>query len=195
MKAVKIIAIVLGVLLLIVLGAYFAMPSKISVTRTAEINAPVDRVFATASNLQTWDSWTSWAKKDTTMTWTYSGDPANTVGAWQAWKGADGNGKLTYTDVKPNQELVYIMEFEGFKPSTGNMTFEPVGEKTKVSWTMNADMDGIFRLMGPMFTSAMTKDFDEGLANLDAYLAANPAPAPAEDSVNDSIPDVKLEVQ
>jgi uncharacterized protein YndB with AHSA1/START domain len=194
MKAVKIIAIVFGVLLLAVIGAHLAQPGQITVTREAEIGAPIEQVFATAADLQTWGKWTSWSKKDPGMTYTYSGTPANQVGSWQAWQGKDGNGKLTYTEIKPNEMLAYNMEFEGFKPSQGGLSFVPAGDKTKVSWTMTADM-GWFRAMGFMFTSAMKEDFDQGLAGLDAYVQTLPKPAPSDSSPTEELPKVKLEVQ
>jgi uncharacterized protein YndB with AHSA1/START domain len=175
MKAVRIILIVLGVLLLALVGAYFAMPSHIHVASTETLDAPHTAAFSHANNLRTWSQWTAWAQKDTTLRWEYS-ETSSAVGDWMRWKGKDGNGKLTLTEVVPNEKLVYTMEFDGFKPSSGTMTFANQDGKTQSTWTMDADLEGPFRLMALVFESAIKEDYAQGFKGLEAYAQQHPVP-------------------
>lgn len=174
-KAVRIVLIVLGVLLLVLVGAYFAMPSHLSSSVTQTLSAPPEALFSHAGNLRTWQEWTSWAQKDPSTTYAF-GETTSGVGGTMRWAGKEGKGSLTFTEVVPNEKLVYSMTFEDFKPTTGSMVFIPKDGKTEVTWTMEADMEGVFRLMALVFDSAIKDDFQKGLAGLETYAADNPIP-------------------
>lgn len=174
-KAARIVLIVLGVLLLVLVGAYFAMPSHVSTSVTKTLNAPPEALFSHAGNLRTWQAWTSWANADPTLTWTY-GETTSGVGGRMQWAGKDGKGSLTFTEVVPNEKLAFTMTFGDFKPTKGSMVFTPKGAQTEVTWTLEADLEGAYRLAALVFDSAIQEDFTKGLSALETYTNDNPIP-------------------
>ncbi len=141
---IKKILLGLGALVVVIIVAFVAIvsmqPEEFKVTRQATIPAPAAKVFDHVNDLQKWETWSPWAKLDPNARETIS-TPAAGKGASFAWAGNNevGEGKMTITESRPNEQILINLEF--IKPFEGTslteFTFEPKGDQTLVTWTMS----------------------------------------------------------
>jgi uncharacterized protein YndB with AHSA1/START domain len=184
--------VVLAVLVLL-LGIWIqTRPAAFRIERSATIKASPAQVAALLTDFHAWEGWSPWAKLDPKMKTTYSG-AATGVGAVYEWTSADdqvGAGRMTITEVKPDEHVAIKLEF--LKPfAASNLTeFNLVrdAEFTLVTWRMSGANDSF---VGKAFSMVMNMDqqvggdFDKGLAALKhlaeeaAAKAAAPPPEPA----------------
>lgn len=173
----KTILIVIVVAIAAVLLFAATRPGDFVVTRTAEINAPPEKLEAMVSDFHQWGAWSPWEKIDPGMKRTYGG-PASGVGSTYAWVGNDkvGSGGMEITKVTPGREVIFDLHFiKPFKAdNVGRFTFEPQGAGTKVTWSMSGKNPYIAKLMGLVFNmdKMIGKDFETGLANMKAAAEA-----------------------
>jgi uncharacterized protein YndB with AHSA1/START domain len=164
--------------LLVAFAAFVATrPSTFKVERTGTVTASADVAYALVADFHNWAKWSPWDKLDPTMKKTFSGAPSG-EGAGYAWVGKDqvGEGAMTITAVRPNDQIVIRLEFKKPFPATNKTTFsfKPAGTSTQVSWTM----EGENNFMGKAFSVFMNMDkmvggdFEKGLASLDVVAQA-----------------------
>ncbi len=169
MKALKWIAIALGVLVLAVLAAAFMISPQYKVQRSVVISAPAEKVYALVAVPAEWKKWSVWNRRDPAMKLTYSG-PASGAGAGWAWESkSEGNGSMAFTKVEPLKRVDYDLKFPDMgMESKGQLLFVPEGSGTKVTWTNEGDVGGnlLMRLFVPFMDRMVGPDFEGGLANL-----------------------------
>jgi uncharacterized protein YndB with AHSA1/START domain len=146
-------------------------PDEFTVSRSANISAPPEKVFPHVNDLHQWEAWSPWAKLDPSMKSNFSGADAG-AGAVMAWDGNNkvGAGKMTITESQPNEMIRFQVDFQ--KPmqatNTAEFTFRYAGGRTVVTWSMA----GKNNLMGKLFALFMDFDkmcscqFEKGLAGL-----------------------------
>src|SRR4051812_47061770 len=107
-RILKISLIVIAAILVIFCGIVAMQPSEFRVTRTADIAAPPETVFAQVNDFHNWDAWSPWAKLDPAAKNAFEG-PASGTGSGFAWAGNDkvGEGHMTITDSHPS-DLIRI---------------------------------------------------------------------------------------
>ncbi len=152
-------------------------PADFKVTRSAIIPAPPAAVFAQVNDLHKWDAWSPWAKLDPNSKATFEG-PAAGAGASMAWAGNDkvGEGRMTITDSRPNEEIHMRLEF--IKPFQGTseteFLFAPEANGTRITWTVS----GKNNFVGKAFSlfvdcdKMMGGQFEQGLENMQKAVAA-----------------------
>lgn len=176
MKALKVLLIAVVVLLALIVGGGLMVSPKFSLSRTATINAPAEKVYALVADPRAWKQWSAWNQRDPAMAIEYSG-PASGPGAVWAWKSkSQGDGRMTFTTAEAPRRLGYELFFPDFNStSTGEFRLDANGGATQVTWTMDGDMGAnpVNRLMGLFMDKMVGPDFDAGLANLKA-LAEKP---------------------
>lgn len=157
--------------ILLLAGFVASRPSEYAVERSASVAAPADIVFGLINDLGRWTEWSPWDKLDPNQTRTYEG-PAAGKGAIFSWKGDDkvGEGRITITDSRPNQEIAIRLEFLAPWKSTNAISFQlsPEGGATKVVWRMEGKSDFVgkaFSLFMDM-DAMVGKDFETGLRSL-----------------------------
>jgi hypothetical protein len=144
-------------------------PAEFRVTRTATIAALAPAVFAQVNDFHKWDAWNPWAKIDPAMKQSYEGAPAG-VGAVYTWVGNSqvGEGRMTIMESRPNELIRIKMEF--FKPfaatSTAEFTFEPQGDQTALTWTMEGQNNFMAKAMHMVMNmdTMIGGQFEKGLA-------------------------------
>ncbi|WP_295640124.1 SRPBCC family protein [uncultured Methylibium sp.] len=164
------VALILALVLVIAVGGMLLSP-KFQVTRTQQVKAPPDKVYALVVAPRAWAQWSAWNRRDPAMTIAYSGPDSGTGAAWD-WKStSQGNGGMRLTAAEPPLRVAYEIRFEGFSSvSTGELRFKAAGDGTEVTWRMDGDMGGnpLYRWFALFSDQMIGKDFSEGLANLKA---------------------------
>lgn len=169
----KILLALLAFVAVFLLVVHF-QPAAYTVTRTAVINAPPEKVFPLVNDFHQWDSWSPWAKIDPNMNSQYEGAPSGT-GAIYRWSGNSdvGKGSMKIKESRPPESIAIDLEFqEPFASSSDNrFRFSPEGNGTRVDWTMSGENDFMGKLfclvMGGM-DKAIGPDFEKGLAQMKA---------------------------
>lgn len=162
--------IFLGLMLALLIAAAL-MPKAYSIERTIIILRPVAEVMSKISDLNYYSEWNPWQKTDPTVKRTVTGTPA-TAGHRYSWVGKKvGEGQLTFLNM--DSEHIHL-DLEFFKPfkskAKDNWHFQAWGEnETKVTWQNSGELPWpMGRLMGPMISKGLGKQFEEGLLNLKA---------------------------
>ena len=176
----KIILIAVGVVLIAFLVIAAFQPSDFRVVRQAKFAAPAPLVFEQVNDLHKWNAWSPWAKLDPNMKETFSG-PRSGEGAAQAWEGNSqvGAGKMTITESQPAQLVRFRLDF--LKPfaatNTAEFTFEPLGNETVVTWSMEGEKNFMCKAMGLVMNmdKMVGGQFEQGLAALKQIVEAEPA--------------------
>jgi hypothetical protein len=167
------LVVLLGVGLLVIVVAM--QPSEFRITRTATIGAPVSAVFAEVNNLHHWQDWSPWAKRDPNAKTTFEG-PDEGTGAVFRWKGNEqiGAGSMTITESQPNKLVRFNLHFtEPWEStSTAELTFEPQGDKTAVTWVMFGPRSFLEKAVCLFLDmdAMVGGDFEQGLANLESVV-------------------------
>lgn len=168
---IKKILLVLALALVAVLILAIFRPDTMVVERSATMAAPPAAIFAVVNDFSRWDDWSPWAKLDPEMTKSLEG-PSSGVGAIYRWSGNNkvGEGSTTLVESVPNEKvamkLAFVRPFAG--ESDVQLSFDPEGDGTKVTWAMRSPQPYFGKLMG-MFIDCekMCGDqFLEGLENL-----------------------------
>lgn len=198
MKILKNILIGLLTIIVLLLVVSFFLPSKVHVERSTTIGASPEVVFSHIQNLKKWNTWSPWAKKDSTMTNTYDG-PDGEVGQKSIWTSEKvGNGSMTITEIIPNEKLVTKLMFEGSDGGTGTLLLEKTGDSTKVTWSMDANTENTSAIKKPMskyfflfFDNMVGDDFKEGLQGLKELAESTPV----ETKPNYEVQEITTEAQ
>lgn len=167
----KLLLVALGALIILAAAIQF-QPATYSVTRSTQINAPPEKVFALIQDFHRWDAWSPWAKLDPQMKTSYQGPEAG-PGAVYEWSGNDqvGEGRMTLLATTPPAEARIRLEFIKPFASQAENTFRiaPAATGSTVTWTMTGNNDFVSKafslVMGGM-DKAIGPDFEKGLAQM-----------------------------
>jgi polyketide cyclase/dehydrase/lipid transport protein len=151
-------------------------PDEFRVQRSVRIAAPAPQVHALIHDLQRFNTWNPYNRKDPDVKGQYSG-PAAGPGAAYAFQGNKdvGKGSLTILDSQPPQRVTMRLDmlapFEGHNQI--DFTLVPAGaasDATDVTWAMHGPASFVPKLMGIFFDmdKMIGRDFEAGLLNLKA---------------------------
>jgi len=189
MKFLKGLSILIMVLMVAAVIAYFVLPNKYEITQSKTINAPVETVYNQVADFKNWEAWSPWQQNDPGMKTTYAGAESG-VGAKSDF--ISGSGKMSgthiHTSAIPNKTITSDLAFKFGKTANPadkiTWTFESIDDNTtKVDWNFKWTMHGAMKLAGPMFKSQNLKDFEAGLNNLAVVSEKAPKPQPKANSV------------
>lgn len=171
MKALKVLLIGAAVLLAVLVGGGMLLSPHFTVVRSITIQAPAERIYPLVADPHGWARWSAWHRRDPAMQIDYSG-PASGAGAGWAWRShSEGDGRMRFTAAEPGKRLSYELFFPDFgRTSHGQFRFDPNGDGTQVTWTMDGDMgrNPLHRWLGLCMNLLVGPDFDSGLARLKA---------------------------
>lgn len=173
----EIIGWIVGAVLLagLAIAAYASVsrPNSFTISRSAMIAAPSDKIFAIVNDFRRWPEWSPWQHMDPNMKQTLSGPPAG-VGAAVEWSGNKmvGAGRTEIVASEPPSRLAMRLDMHRPMKASNDVaySFVPRAGGTEVTWTMR----GAQPLPAKIFATfvdcdAMVgKDFERGLANLKA---------------------------
>ena len=168
----KSIAIVLALAVAALLIYAATRPDTFAVQRSATIHATPERLHALISDLQQFNTWNPYAKKDLQMQITYRG-PASGAGAAFDFKGNSnaGTGSISIVDSQP-AKITMTLDMTAPMPchNTIEYTLKSQGEQTEVTWAMHGPNPFLGKLVGVIFNMdrMVGQDFEAGLASLKA---------------------------
>ena len=165
---------ILGLVVLlaaVLFGGGALLSPKFTVSRSVDIAASADKVYALVASPRQWKLWSVWNQRDPAMQIDYSG-PDSGAGAVWSWKSASqGDGKMSFTAAEPGKRVLYDLYFPDFDTtSSGELSFAAQGGLTRVTWVMNGDFGSnpLMRWMALFADRMVGADFDAALANLKA---------------------------
>jgi ribosome-associated toxin RatA of RatAB toxin-antitoxin module len=203
MRIVKNILIALIVLVVVLAGIGFMLPSAYKIERSVTIAAPADVVFDQVNDLKKNEAWSPWMKNDPSLQITYSG-PETGKGATSTWTSKkSGNGSQTITESVPGKSINTYLDFGQMGNAQGAWAFSEAGGSTKVTQSMSGDAgkNPFKHLMNLAMDKMIGKYFEQGLnslkdvsekraAEVQAEQAATrqAAAAPAEEPAPNAVP-------
>ncbi|HHM02110.1 MAG TPA: hypothetical protein ENJ15_03790 [Caldithrix abyssi] len=170
------------VVIVVVVGGLALVPlfisPEVSVSRSVEIDRPVELVFNVVKNYDYNDMWNPFLQKEPGAQTDVDGEPGEIGSRWM-WSGDTiGQGSLTLVALEKNRRIVAKTEF--IKPMVFEAddiwTFEPLGEnKTRVTWTFKAVIDSYFLRLGNLsMDSNLGPQFKKGLQSLKKFIEKTP---------------------
>jgi uncharacterized protein YndB with AHSA1/START domain len=179
MKALKIIGIILGALVVILGIAVIMQPAQGKVEKFIVINASPATVYNDLNSFKSFREWSPWAKMDTEAQYSFEG-PESGVGARMNWKGEKvGSGSQWIEESVENQKIKCGLAFEGYDGKAfAEFLLTPEGDGTKLTWTYEGSNDGIVgKAMWMVMGSMLDGQYEQGLGDLKQYIESLPAPA------------------
>jgi carbon monoxide dehydrogenase subunit G len=170
-KILKIIGVILGLFIAYCAIAMLFFDSKCHNEQSLVINAPKEKVWQNANSMKAFNTWNPWMKYDPNVIITYKGTSGE-VGDGYHWKGNDkiGEGEQEISAIVPFEKVATNMHF--IKPmddtATSDLLLKPEGSGTKVTWTIDYEIETFYKPMKPLMTQQMNKSFSEGLEKLKA---------------------------
>ena len=162
--------ILLGLFVVLIM-IMFAIGKQYHFETSAVINAPKEKVWQRMSSMKAFNQWNPFMDLDPNVKVHYSGNSGQ-VGDQYCWEGNDDAGKGCHivTALVPNQKQSTKMLFE--KPfeseATSDLILSPEGNSTKVTWTMDCELDYPMNLMKFFMDGQMEKSYGSGLKKLKA---------------------------
>lgn len=165
----KVVSVVVVVLIGLV-GFIATRPDQFSLSRSTEIAAPPEKVYALVADFHEWPKWSPWEKKDLAMKKMYSGRHSG-VGQIYEWQGNKdvGKGRMTVTEIEPGKLVRIKLEFLEPYPANNDTLFEFAahGDKTTATWTMTGISNSFaHKALSLMMDSMVGPDFESGLASM-----------------------------
>ncbi|WP_382321887.1 SRPBCC family protein [Hydrogenophaga sp. UC242_53] len=175
----KILALLIGVAIAALLLYAASRPDRFHVERSTTIQASAERLHPLINDLQRFNTWNPYARKDPAMQGQYSGPTAGTGAVYEFQGNKDvGKGRIGITASSAPSSVT--MQLDMFEPFEGHnvVTFSlvPEGEATRVTWAMDGPSPFIARLIGVFMNmdQMIGRDFEAGLSYLKS-LAEKPA--------------------
>lgn len=181
MRAAKIIAIFLAILIAIPLLIALFVPKDYSVERQVTINKPKVQVFEYGKYLRNQDEFSKWAQMDPTMEKYFSGDDGRVgfIAGWRSEKDEVGAGEQEILAIQEGERIDYALRF--FEPFESEdkayMRFiEQEPEATLVTWGFDGHMAYPMNLMLLFMDmeEMIGDDFEHGLQRMKEILESNP---------------------
>ena len=152
----------------------FVLPSQVHVEREALIGASPDQIFAEISDFNNWNVWSPWANIDPDSTLTVTGEGVGQTMSWHSDNPEVGSGTQQVTALAAPRLVKNHLDFGDMGEADTAFLLEPVGDATRVIWSLDTDMrKGVPLLNKPMSTyfgflmdSIVGTKYEEGLANL-----------------------------
>lgn len=158
-----------GLIALLIILA-FVLPGSYKVKKSINVNSDISKCYDMVADLNNYRDWNPWSKMEPDAKKSISGTP-KTVGHRYDWEGKKiGVGSLTVKRVELNKAVDLDLEFvKPFKSlADDNWVFEQLpNNQVKITWSNSGDLPpGMARLMGPMITKNLNKQFEQGLNSI-----------------------------
>ena len=146
-------------------------PDTMKIERSVRIQANADRIKPLINDMQRFNSWNPFTRKDPAMKGNYRG-PASGPGAAYDFDGNKNVGKGSIQIVEPTGPDRVSMTLDMTAPMACHnlidFSLAPRGAATDVTWSMTGPCPFLGKLMGVIFNmdKMVGRDFETGLASL-----------------------------
>ena len=170
MKALKWLFYVIVLVAIVIVGGSFVLPSQVTVTRSTEIAAPPEKVFAIVGDYRRFTEFSPWADIDPNTKYTIEG-PDGGVGQKMTWQSDNPDvrtGSQTIVEYQAPSLVKSALDLGPMGKPTATWNLEPAGAGTKATWTLDSPLDGmVARWLGfLMFETWVGAEYEKGLARL-----------------------------
>lgn len=145
----------------------------VNVEASTVINRPVEAVFAFVADLENHPTW----ETNFVEVKRVSPEPLGVGTVYQCVLRVPGqrvNSRIEITEFMPNQRI----SFRGDRPASakpvGSITFESLGNGTKVTTLPRPEMGGVFKLLEPLMAGYIKRSNAKHLDNLKTLLEEAP---------------------
>lgn len=188
MKALKYFFLLIAVLFIGGTIFFSLKDGSYSITEKRFMKAPPSVIYNQLSDFKNWNNWNPWSQDPTVFS--SLGDITTGIDGNYTFTDEYGNGSMTFTTVKPNEELVMEMNYNtSLADSTSEvtMTLEPKENGTQVIWNIsgkdglkNKVLNFIFGLdleeeIRPMYKSGLENIEEQVLKDMSAYSISEPS--------------------
>jgi hypothetical protein len=170
MNITKVVCITVGTLAALTVST-FLLPRRITVERSATLQAQSAEVIALAASNKGYQRFNPYRNTDADLKIDFFG-PETGVGF--QFEGKEGKGSQTVRAVAENQ-VDYEIDLGPMGKPRQSLKALPGKDGTRVVWTMEADlgMNPIARVFGLFMDGMVGKTFETGLSNLAAAVASS----------------------
>lgn len=148
-------------------------PDTFRVERSASVQTTPEKLYPLINDMQQFNTWNPFNRKDPAMQGSYSGPTAG-PGAAFAFQGNKDVGKGSLRIVQSQSPKEVTMELHMVEPFEGRNTvvfsLVPRGAGTEVTWAMHGPAPFVSKLIGVFFDMdrMIGRDFEDGLTALKA---------------------------
>ncbi|MFO7829826.1 MAG: GyrI-like domain-containing protein [Bacteroidales bacterium] len=161
-----------GIIIIIIIALFLIiplfLPSTARVERSITVEAPVDKVFQTAIDMNMRPKWDPWIEMDPDAKIITEVIPGGT-GSWYTWDSEIiGKGKLTITNFEANKKINSKLEFIAPQSMTSDITwaFAETNEGTDITWGFKGELSyPVERWFGLFIDNQLGPQFEKGLQN------------------------------
>ena len=178
MRILKVVLIIVVVLVALLVGIGFLLPSTVHVERSIAIDAPQSTVFTLVNGFQSFNKWSAWHERDPSTQYAYEG-PDFGVDAKLSWNSANpdvGVGTQKIVESQPYSRVKTSLDFGPQGVADAFYLLSREGDRTKITWGFDTDFgnDLMGRYLGLFFDSMLGPDYEKGLAGLKRYAESLP---------------------
>jgi len=151
---------------------------KFSVSKSVQIDAPIDKVYAIVRDFKQWQPWSPWLIAEPEAKVTYAED-----GKSHDWDGqVTGSGGMKIIGEKENSLIDYKLTFLKPWKSLADVKFHFTEKdgKTEATWTMDSSLPFFMFFMKNMMVAFIGMDYQRGLDMLKAYAETGSVPSKLE---------------
>ncbi|MCC2112322.1 MAG: SRPBCC family protein [Hyphomicrobiales bacterium] len=159
----------------------FMLPRDIAVTRSMDIDVPVERVFAEINRPAASKDWVPWGTLDADTVFSFSG-PEEGYDARMKWENPKfrdyGRGLQTIVVSERNRRVVSELNLEKMGDARADFELAELGTGTRVTATFatNLGHSPFGRWLGLLLDDWLTEDLDSALGKLKTKLETAPVP-------------------
>ncbi|MDG1332736.1 MAG: SRPBCC family protein [Crocinitomicaceae bacterium] len=142
--------------------------SKIAVSRSVLISAPIEKVFNTVNDFSTWTKWSPWLIADPEAKVNVADDKKSYE--WEGPRSGSGNMQIVKEDENKSIEI----DLQFLKPwkSKAKIHFQlqTKGNQTEATWVMDSSLPFFMFWMKKMMEMYIGMDYDRGLRMLKDFV-------------------------
>lgn len=166
MTTLTIVLTAIAALSIIVALTYLA-PRKTVVSRSAKVNADADDLYALIASNSGYQRFNPYHDTDSDLQIDLFG-PAQGIGSGFAFKGKEGKGTQTITEVTAGRAVTMQIDMGAMGKPVQRFQLTPKGNHTEVTWNMEADAgyNPAMRIFGLLMDKFVGGNLERGLQNL-----------------------------
>lgn len=177
MKILRMVLILISLLVIAAFAAGNLLPTEIRVTRSIQIDAPIQRVFGILNSFEQYNQWSPWYELDPDAVYETLGQRSG-VGArfqWDSPKPQLGSGSQEIIGSEPYHFVRVSMKYGLQGSGFSTYDLEASEQGTQMSWAYESDLGSslITRYFGLALRKRIAADCENGLENLKRFAEAS----------------------